>query len=183
MLVGGEGSNGDSVSTAYGVERWLPSPTPWLSQQPSSQTAECGGDAQFSITVADGYSTGVGQWRRNGVPLANGTTPHGSTIIGVNGATLHVQNAKPEDAGTYDFVYSITCASVTSAAATLTVNGGCCPADINNDNAVNVTDLLAVIGAWGACANPNDCPADINADDLVNVTDLLAVIGAWGACP
>jgi hypothetical protein len=49
-----------------------------------------------------------------------------------------------------------------------------------------VEDLLAVIGAWGACGNPNDCPADIapvGGNDLVNVEDLLAVIGAWGACP
>ena len=55
-----------------------------------------------------------------------------------------------------------------------------CPADTNNDNLVNVTDLLAVIGSWGTCTG---CPADINNDGLVNVTDLLAVIGAWGSCP
>ncbi len=54
-----------------------------------------------------------------------------------------------------------------------------CPADINNDGQVNVTDLLAVIGAWGACTG---CSADINNDGQVNVTDLLAVIGAWGPC-
>jgi len=70
-----------------------------------------------------------------------------------------------------------------------------CPADIapigppppDGDDTVNVQDLLAVIGAWGACANPNDCPADIapapSGDDTVDVQDLLAVIGAWGACP
>ena len=43
-----------------------------------------------------------------------------------------------------------------------------------------VNDLLAVINAWGSCAN---CPADLNDDGLVNVNDLLAVINAWGACP
>ena len=54
---------------------------------------------------------------------------------------------------------------------------------------VNVQDLLAVIGSWGACANPSDCPADISppgpptGDDVVNVADLLAVIGGWGTCP
>lgn len=61
-----------------------------------------------------------------------------------------------------------------------------CPADTNLDNLVNVTDLLAVIGAWGTCAGPcppSACPADINDDCFINVTDLLAVIGAWGACP
>ncbi len=59
-----------------------------------------------------------------------------------------------------------------------------CVADIapagNVDDVVNVTDLLAVIGAWGA-TSPNI--ADINQDGVINVTDLLAVIGAWGVCP
>ncbi len=54
-----------------------------------------------------------------------------------------------------------------------------CPADVNGDCQVNVTDLLAVIGAWGAT---DFTFADINGDGEVNVTDLLAVIGAWGTC-
>jgi hypothetical protein len=62
-----------------------------------------------------------------------------------------------------------------------------CFGDINQSGSVNVSDLLAVIGAWGSCVNPNDCPADIapppNGNDIVNVSDLLAVVGAWGPCP
>lgn len=54
-----------------------------------------------------------------------------------------------------------------------------CPADINGDSVVNVSDLLAVINAWGACAG---CAADVNSDGVVNVSDLLAVINAWGPC-
>lgn len=57
----------------------------------------------------------------------------------------------------------------------------CAPADINNDDEVNVIDLLDVIGAWGPSGKDN--PADIDppgGDGVVNVTDLLAVIGAWG---
>lgn len=59
-----------------------------------------------------------------------------------------------------------------------------CPADINGDNTVNVSDLLAVINGWGACPAPCPpyCPADVNDDCAVNVTDLLAVINAWGPC-
>ncbi len=49
--------------------------------------------------------------------------------------------------------------------------------DVNGDGVVNVTDLLEVIGAWGACPG---CPADLNGDGVVNVTDLLLVIGNWG---
>jgi uncharacterized membrane protein len=65
-----------------------------------------------------------------------------------------------------------------------------CIADISPaelpDGVVNVADLLAVIGQWGACGDPNACVADIappGGNDVVNVQDLLAVIGAWGACP
>jgi hypothetical protein len=59
-------------------------------------------------------------------------------------------------------------------------------APVGGNGAVDVDDLLAVINAWGACANPNDCPADIapaGGNDVVNVDDLLAIINAWGPCP
>ncbi len=53
--------------------------------------------------------------------------------------------------------------------------------DVNGDGVVNVTDLLMVISAWGACQPaPAKCPADLNLDGVVNVTDLLTVISNWG---
>ena len=52
--------------------------------------------------------------------------------------------------------------------------------DLNGDGLVNVTDLLEVIGAWGACSG---CAADIDGNGQVDVSDLLEVIGAWGPCP
>lgn len=58
-----------------------------------------------------------------------------------------------------------------------------CPADLNGSGSVDVTDLLSMIGVWGACADPDNCPADLSGDDTVNVTDLLALIGQWGVCP
>jgi hypothetical protein len=64
------------------------------------------------------------------------------------------------------------------------------PSATGGDGAVNVTDLLLVIGSWGTCANPSNCPADAApitptsvGDGAVNVTDLLLIIGAWGTCP
>ena len=42
----------------------------------------------------------------------------------------------------------------------------------------DITDLLAVIAAWGT----NNAAADINNDGTVNITDLLMVIAAWGKC-
>jgi hypothetical protein len=56
-----------------------------------------------------------------------------------------------------------------------------CPADLTGDALVNVSDLLAVIAAWGPCGK--ECPADIDDDGAVAVSDLVAVFLAWGACP
>lgn len=53
------------------------------------------------------------------------------------------------------------------------------PGDVDLDGQVNVTDLLKLLGAWGARA-PGDPPADFNNDGLVNVTDLLTLLGNWG---
>ena len=62
-------------------------------------------------------------------------------------------------------------------------DGGCdpnnCPADINGDGTVGVTDILSVIKSWGACSG---CAADINDDGTVDVSDLLEVVAAWGPC-
>lgn len=55
-----------------------------------------------------------------------------------------------------------------------------CLEDTNGDLAVNVTDLLMLLAAWGP--NPGHV-ADFNDDGNVNVTDLLALLAAWGACP
>lgn len=71
--------------------------------------------------------------------------------------------------GKWDFVND--CASVECAQP--------CPADLTGDGQVNVSDLLGVIGDWGATSGP----ADVNGDGIVNVGDLLEVIGAWGPCP
>lgn len=50
--------------------------------------------------------------------------------------------------------------------------------DIDANGTVNVTDLLLLLGAWGACAP--SCPPDIDSDGGVNVTDLLLLLANWG---
>lgn len=54
-----------------------------------------------------------------------------------------------------------------------------CPADLNNDDTVNVADLLDMLTAWGP--NPGH-PADLNDDGQVNVADLLLLLAVWGPC-
>lgn len=53
---------------------------------------------------------------------------------------------------------------------------GTLPGDVDGDGVVGVSDLLAVIAAWGPCSS---CSEDINADGVVNVSDVLAVIANW----
>ena len=53
-----------------------------------------------------------------------------------------------------------------------------CPADLNGDATVDVSDLLVVIAQWGQ----SNSPADINGDGIVDVSDLLEVVGNWGSC-
>jgi hypothetical protein len=56
-----------------------------------------------------------------------------------------------------------------------------CPeGDVNRDGVVDVDDLIAVILAWGPCANCATCPADMNHNCQVDADDLIAVILNWG---
>jgi hypothetical protein len=52
-----------------------------------------------------------------------------------------------------------------------------CPADIDSDGTVNVTDLLTLLANWGGTGD-----GDINDDGVVDVQDLLAILAAWGPC-
>ena len=56
--------------------------------------------------------------------------------------------------------------------------GSECPADINGDLLVNVSDILLVIESWGSVGGV----ADINSDGIVDVGDLLEVVASWGEC-
>ncbi len=54
-----------------------------------------------------------------------------------------------------------------------------CAADLDGDGAVGITDLLALLAAWG----PNPAhPADLDGDGVVGNLDLQLVLAAWGPC-
>ena len=55
-----------------------------------------------------------------------------------------------------------------------------CPWDLDDNGSVSVTDLLALLDAWGT--NPGG-PPDFNGDGDVNVADLLELLANWGPCP
>ena len=54
-----------------------------------------------------------------------------------------------------------------------------CPWDLDGSGDAGVTDLLAVLAAWGL---PAAGPPDFDGDGLVGVGDLLALLGHWGVC-
>lgn len=51
-----------------------------------------------------------------------------------------------------------------------------CPADLDTNGSVGVTDLILLIGAWGTAGG------DLDGNGTTNVADLLLLLGAWGAC-
>ncbi len=54
-----------------------------------------------------------------------------------------------------------------------------CADDVSGDGMVDVTDMLAIIAAWGPCEG---CDEDVTGDGFADVSDLLSVIAAWGPC-
>ena len=81
-----------------------------ITTQPASQIVTAGNSASFSV-VATGYGTLTYQWKKDG-----------SDIAGATGATYTITSAATTSAGSYTVVVTNAAGSVTSAAATLTVN-------------------------------------------------------------
>jgi hypothetical protein len=52
-----------------------------------------------------------------------------------------------------------------------------CPADVDDDGAVGVLDLIEVIFGWGGSGE-----SDVNGDETTDVLDLVEVIESWGPC-
>ncbi len=56
-----------------------------------------------------------------------------------------------------------------------------CPADLDGDGEVRVSDLIILLAAWGPVPTPD--PPDFDGDGEVRVPDLIFLLGQWGACP
>jgi hypothetical protein len=57
------------------------------------------------------------------------------------------------------------------------------PGDANGDGTVDVTDLLAIVAAWGPHPVDAACGPDLDMNGVVDVEDLLEVLEAFGADP
>jgi glucose/arabinose dehydrogenase len=100
------------------------------------------------------------------------TPANGACCIGTSGTCIEIYESNCNAGGGTWLGADSVCA-----------DGGCdpnnCPADVNGDGDVGVSDILMLIESWGPCAG---CSADVNDDGVVNVTDMLEVVGSWGPC-
>ena len=55
--------------------------------------------------------------------------------------------------------------------------GGSCPGDLNNDGAVDSSDLAILLAGWGGAGS-----ADLNGNGSVESGDLAILLAAWGVC-
>jgi len=100
-----------SVMSANATLTVNPAPiAPSITTQPASQTVTAGANVTFTV-VASGSAPLSYQWRKNG-----------GNIPGATGNSLALNNVATADAGDYTVQVSNSAGSVTSAAATLTVN-------------------------------------------------------------
>ena len=56
---------------------------------------------------------------------------------------------------------------------------GSCPADLNDDNRVDITDLSILLYNWG---KPTNARADYNKDGKVDIIDFSILLYYWGTC-
>ena len=58
----------------------------------------------------------------------------------------------------------------------VTSPGSDCPGDLDGDGAINIDDLLIVIGGWGGT------DGDVDGDGITNIEDLLVLLAGFGPC-
>ncbi len=135
---------------------------------PETQTAVANTPVIFTATFG---RPGNYQWRKNRVRLDE--TPD---ITGTRTIRLTFANAKLEDAGEYDCVVSESnCAQeFTSPPAILTIS---CPADFNNDFAIDFFDYIDFVIAFAA----TDMLSDFNHDSFIDFFDYLDFVQAYSA--
>ena len=105
-----------SSQLALSVAAFAPSTggatAPTITTQPASQTVTAGSSVTFSV-VASGTAPLSYQWKFNG-----------ANISGATSSSFTIASAQSANAGSYTVTVSNSAGSVTSAAATLTVNSG-----------------------------------------------------------
>jgi hypothetical protein len=105
-------------------------------------------------------------------PLENGKVLYaGGTVVGV------VDPVMQEEFIIVNAV-SGTGAAIANFSAVSRIDIADCPADFNDDGAVDGNDLGFLLASWGATGGS----ADLNGDGTVDGNDLGLLLAAWGPC-
>ena len=105
-------------------------------------------------------------------PLENGKVLYaGGTVVGV------VDPVMQEEVIIVNAV-SGTGAAIANFSAVSRIDIAECPADFNDDGAVDGNDLGFLLASWGATGGS----ADLNGDGTVDGNDLGLLLAAWGPC-
>ena len=149
----------------------------------------CAETAQGSMTLwADNIAFGNMQIRAQSL-AADGTAQWGGTL-GVSTVVSSVSRqfavAVPDGSAVITTWSDSRSDSGDIYAQRVTVDGALggaapIPGDLDGDGAVDFTDLLILLSAWGPCAPPCPpaCTGDLNDDCLVDFNDLLVLLSNW----
>jgi hypothetical protein len=188
LAIGGNFTATFSSNSATNFARFTADYVPPIAFQPVSRTGACGETTKLSVTINPNYGVTTYRWRKNGDLISDGPTGNGSTYAGAGTRELSIVNLKPDDAGSYECTLSVVCGSRTATPAIVAVT--CCPADLNNDLAIDDDDFQLFAAAYDAltCASPAmpvGCQADLNADGVVDDTDFVLFAMAYDQlmCP
>jgi hypothetical protein len=154
-----------SLGNARGVAV-VTSGVPYITSYPGAQVNACSAsNVTLAATVLGGSL--VYRWQRNGANLFNGATGTGSSLAGVDTASLVITHAGPGDNGTYTLNVFSPCGNVTTAATVLTAAACCGSADFNCDGSVGTdADIESFFACLGGTCPPPPCTstADFNGD-------------------
>lgn len=146
-----------------------------ITESPESREVDAGSSVTLQIAV-DGDPELIYQWRRDGQPLADGTTQRGATVHRAQTAILTVAPALHADSGSvFDCVVTNECGTVVSDPAVIEV---VCRADRDGDNVLTVPDIFLFLSDW--FAGSVDL-ANYNNDCCINVADIFAFLSDWFA--
>lgn len=192
LVIGGLFTNAGPVVSPH-FAAYTPTGEPWIVAMPADVSITCGQSATLSINAASAIPVNTYQWQRETssgsgvfVPVIDGPSPWGSSILGADSPSLHIDNAQAQDSGLYHCAASNSCGTSTSLNSHLTVSGiECCLGDYTDDLTVDILDFLDFFEDFAACDQlPAPCGTlgnpDVNADTIVDILDLLDFLNAFG---
>lgn len=151
---------------------WAGAFNPAFTDQPDPVNSTVGQSVSFSAGLS-GAGPMSYQWRRNGVPLANG-----GTISGATSPSLLINPVGSTNAGTYDVVVTAPCGVVTSTGAALTLT---CYANCDGSTSppiLTANDFTCFLTKYNTQDPYANCDGS-SAFPVLNANDFLCFMGAY----